>query len=200
MARSMLTKFFTNTLNVFLPNSLTVTPGKKLRWRWSNCEKSPYKPKRPYVHIGLSTWETVNLPFNYDFLIPFNLFLLFSVFIIGLFFFFLVLHQVTVSQELSFVNQLCFFFFCKRQLAWKLELSFDRPYIPALSFYCCLPRRSHTFHSFESCESEYSCSLCHHSDVLGKNLIPYAFRHSRNQDIKTWNLSVPIWPLLHQTQ
>lgn len=139
--------------------------------------------------------STINFLFNYVFFIPFNLFLPFNMFIIC---FFLVLHQVTVSQGLSFVNQVLFF--CKRQLAWRLELSFDRPYIPAFSFYCCLPRRSLAFHSFESCESEYSCSLCHHSDVLGKNLIPYAFRHSRNQDIKTWNLSVPIWPLLHQTQ
>lgn len=120
---------------------------------------------------------------------------LFNMFIIYLFFwcYTKLLFPWTVFCESSLL-------FCKRQLAWKLKLSFDRLYIPGFSFYCCLSQRSLTFHSFESCESEHSCSLCHHSDVLGKNLIPYAFRHSRNQDIKTWNLSVPIWPLLHQTQ
>lgn len=139
-------------------------------------------------------WK-LNFLLNYVFSIPFSVSLYFYRFIIYLLFWCHL--QATVSHDSSSVNQVCFsekgslhgsWSYLLTDLAFLFFLStVSSPKIPYISFLQILGVWN-------------SCSLCHHSDVLGKNLIPYAFRRSKNPGIKTWDLSLPIWPLLHQTQ
>lgn len=141
--------------------------------------------------------KTVNFLLSHVFFLHFSFYLYFSRFIIHQFFFFgATLKLLFLMTHLLWIK----FASLKKAASTEVEAIFwqtlhsnffflllSSPKIPYISFFWILWVWN-------------SCSLCHHSDVLGKNLIPYAFRRSKNPGIKPWDLSVPIWPLLHQTQ